>query len=326
MTEERAEKSIEQMEKDAETVPAPKVEGDDPWAGEKRTEDEYSERDGEARVRIYSLSIPNKPTKDGNPNPGFRRLCLDQDYAIAPRDVIRCVVLHRTLPKLAQIEYKAAEKLPKDEPWRKYLGYSMSGLTPTPDSQGVCFPMCIGPDKKPWKGCSIQSRFEDGEVQEETLGDGECPHGRWGNSMIEAERTKYNLTDKSAPRCNDQVILYCWDLDLMIPFIGYFKVTSISSARDFIASCSRSIGGETKEYPFYAFVAQIVIEDKGQYVIPKIVNTNQFTEPSKIKPIVNWFAENKDKLVRNLSLQMEEAKKKKAEKDSAADFNPKEYE
>jgi hypothetical protein len=327
MTENRADKSIEQMEADAETVPAPKAgEGDDPWAGEGRAQDEFSDRDGEARVRIYSLSIPNKPTKDGNPNLGFRRLCLDKDYAIAPRDVIRCVVLHRTLPKLAQIPYKEAEKLPKDEPWRKYLGYSMNGISPSPDSQGNCFSMCVGPDKKSWAQCSSPSVFKDGEVVEVPLEDGECPWGRWGNSMIDADRTRFKIANTDTPECNDQVVLYCWDLDLMIPFIAYFKITSISSARDFIASCSRNIGGEVKEYPFYAFVAQIIIDDKGQYVVPKIVNTNQYTEPAKIKPIIGWFVENKEKFVRNLSLQMEDAKKKKAEKDSAADFNPAEYE
>ncbi len=328
--ENRTDKSIEDMEQDAVEVPAPKESGTgfstDPWSGEKRKEDEFSDRDGEARVKLYTLSIPNEPLKKGNPNPGFRRLCLDQDGAIAPRDVIRCIVIDRTLPKLAQVPYKEGKKLPKDEPWRKYLGYSRDGLSPTPDSQGNFMPMCVGPDSKPWTKCSLPSIFKDGEVQEIPLEEGECPRGRWGNSMVDIDRTKFKVDITDSPKCDDQIILYLWDLDMMIPFVAYFKIMSYASARDFLASCTRSIGGEKKEYPFYSFVAQISIEDKAEYVIPNIINTNQFTEPAKVKPIINWFDDNRDKLVRNLSVQMEEMKKKKAEKDKAAEFHKEDYE
>jgi hypothetical protein len=319
---ERADKSIEEMEKelDSPEVAAPKP-GDDPWAGEEREKDE---RDGEPRVKIYNLSIPNKATRNEKPNPGYHKLCLDQDFAIEPRDIIRCIVLDRTFPRVAQVPFKKQKDLPQDQPWLKYLGYSFDGHVPSPDSEGKYMKMCLNGDVC-WKQCSLPSRFEDGEVQVTPLADGECPHGRWGNTLPADIQTKFKVDDETPPRCNDQIVFYCWDLDIMIPFRAFFKITSIGYARDFIASCSRGMGDDIHQYPFYAFEAQIMVEDKGEYSIPKIINTNKFTQPATVKPIVAWLKQHRQIVVRNLSLQMEEFRKNKEKKDAATDFNPKDY-
>lgn len=333
MTEERSEKSIDQMEQDAgaeeDSVPAPPVTKDtvssDPWGGEERKKDQFSDRDAEPRVKIYTLGIPNKPAKDGQPNPGYRRLCLDKKMGIAPREVIRCVVLHRTYPNLAQVPFKEAQKLPESEPWRRYLGYSFEGERPTPDSAGKYFKLCKNAEGVAFKMCSLETQWDDdGHPIETPLKDGECPWGRWGNSMVEADRgLKWKIPIDATPTCNNQIILYCWDLDIMVPFRAYFKVTSYGYADDFLGSCTIGVGDNAKKRPFHAFVAHITVEDRDEYAVSKIVNTKQFTDPAQIKPIVKWFEENKSIFVQNLSLQMEEAKKRA---DKATDFKKEDYE
>lgn len=335
MPDERSGKSIDQMEAEAGTVedtveapPSP----DDPWAGQARKKDEYSDRDAKPRVKIYTLGIPNKPMKDGAVNPAYRRLCLDSKLAIAPRDLIRCIVFHRTYPNIAQIPYKEQSK---DEPWKNYLGYSMDGIKPTPDSTGKFMKFCsqdvaknldtgeMGWKESPFLMCSQPTVFKDGEPQETSLDVRECPWGRWGNSMSLADREKYKIKADTRPLCNDHIILYCWDLDIMVPFRAYFKVTSLGSARDFLGSCSRGVGDDITKYPFYAFEAQITVEDHDEYATAKIMNTNKFTDPNRISPIVNWFEANKDIFVQNTAVQMEDMKNK-AEK--AGEFKKEDYE
>jgi hypothetical protein len=325
------EKSISEMEAEAEeqSVPAPKetgAEDDNPWAGEERKKDEQSDKDAEPRVKVYTLSVPNKTMRKGEPNKGWRKLCLDKDYAIAPRDIIRCVVLHRQYQKLAQIPYKQGEKVPKDTPWLKYLGYSIDAAKPTPDSTGWYFPRCRCSETECWKQCSIPTVFKDGEVQETPLLDGECPWGRWGNAMTEADRDKYKLTKDDKPLCNNQTVFYCYDLDIMVPFVAYFKVTSLQSASDFLAACSRRIGDEVVEYPFHAFEGQISVQGEDEFFTSHIMNTTKYTKPALIKPLVTWFENNRGIIIRNLAAQMEEAKKRKAKKDAETDFNPEEFE
>lgn len=329
---ERSDKSIEDMEKEVSdgeeiSVPPPSSE-DDPWAGEERKSDEFSERDGEQKVKLYTLSVPNDPVIGGNQNPGFRKLCLDKEFAIAPRDIIRAIILHRIMPNVSQVPYKEAKKIPKKEPWRKYLGYSFDGLKPSGDSDGVYFKRCMNNTVDVpvcWKFCSVNPGFDkDGNPIMKPLADGECPHGRWANTMSDEDRKKHGITDPTAPpQCNNNILLYSWDLDMAAPFVAYFKVTSLGYARDFIASCTRGIGKDIREYPFHAFEAQYSVVDKGEYATAKILNTNKFTEPAKIKPIVKWFNDNKSLLVRNLAIQMSDFRKKF---ESDTEFNTKDYE
>jgi len=323
----REEKSIDEMEKEAsasEDIPAP-PDSDDPWAGEERKQDKFSDRDGEAKVKLYTLSIPNEPVVGGNPNPGFRKLCLDRDMAIEPRDHIRAVVLDRIMPNIAQVPYKEAKKIPKDEPWRKYLGYSFDGVAPSADKEGVFFRKCLDVDGNPFKSCSLNPGFDsDGSPRVKELGDGECPWGRWTNSLTESDREKYKIKDDDAPpMCNNNILLYCWDLDISVPFVAYFKVTTIGYAKDFLASCTRGLGEEQKQYPFYAFEVLFSVVDKGEYATAKIVNTNKFSNPGRIKPVVSWFNENRELMVRNVAVQMGELKKKA---EDAGDFKPEDYE
>jgi hypothetical protein len=195
-------------------------------------------------------------------------------------------------------------------------------MAPAADSDGVYFKLCTH-ENKPFKICSIGSKFVDGEVEEVPLGDGECPWGRWGNSITEANRQQWKIKDEDTPTCDDQIILYCWDLDMMVPFRAYFKVMSYGYARDFLASCTRGIGEKATEYPFHAFVAHITVEDKDEYALTRIVNTGNFTVKDQIMPIVKWFDDNQGIFVRNLALQMEEARKKA---DKAGEFKKEDYE
>jgi len=340
----REEKDIDQMEKDAAIqddsgdeveVKAPpptgKEEPDDPWAGEERKDDEYSKGDKEATVKLYTLSIGDEPVLNGKPNPAFRKLCLVKDMSIEPRELIRCAVLERIRPRIAQIDYQESKKLPKDEPWLKYLGYSFNGNHPSPDSQGNVFSLCINKDKgKPYYRCSMRSKWDEaGNVEEVPLLDdsgkiqegnekpinahGECPWGRWGNSLTDEDRKLYGISVDDTPMCNENLLLYCWDLDLLAPFVVYFKVSSIKAGEAFVSSCERGIGDKKKKYPFYAFEAHLTVLDKGRFAIPHIINTGKFILPKDIKPVVKWFENNRHLLVRNLSLSMEESKKRKEE-------------
>lgn len=323
MSDERDERSIDEMEQDVVNVSSgPPVDEEDEWAGETRKEDEFSDRDGEAKLRVYTLSIPNKAIQDGKPNPGYRKLCLDKDFTIPPREIIRCAVIDRVMPKIAQVPYKEAQKLPQDEPWKRYLGYSRDGIAPSHDSDGNYWKLCMNGDRA-FKKCSQPTVFKDGSPIEVPLDDGECPWGRWGNNMVDADRQTYKISDDASPTCNDEIILFCWDWDRSLLFKSYWKVMSLGFAKDFLASCTVGLGDKQTKYPFYAFEAQISILDKEEYVIPKIVNTLKKHQLKKIKPIVAWFEQNRSSIVKNLIVEMHDLKKKKEQE---GEFDKSKYE
>ena len=333
MADQRAGKSIDEMEADAGelevSVPAPPMQSDetDPWKAQSRKSDEFSETDGEPRVKLYTLSIPNKTKIGDRDNPGFRKLCLDKKLTIEPRELIRCIVLERVKPKISVVPFKTAEQLSNDEPWKKYLGYSFDGKKPTPDSAGFYFPRCMCSKDSPFSICSLPSKFEKGggDVIVEDLKDGECPWGRWPNTLPTETLIRFKIKEET-PSCNDNIIFYCYDLDILVPFRIFFKVTSANTAKEFIRSCTKGIGDEAVKYPWYAFEAQITVEDHGNYAIPKILNTGKFTTPSKIQPIITWFNTNRPSLVKNLIEEMKDAKERKEKQDKADSFDPEKLE
>ena len=329
---EREEKSIDEIESAGEvTAPDLTKNGTDDWAGEEAESDKFDDRDREQTVRLYKMFIGNTPLMDGKQHPGFRKLCLDKNLEILPRDMIRCVALERRRPRLAQVDYDKRDKL-KDS-LDRYLGYSHDGSRPSMDPDGNFLPLCIG-SGKPFACCSHRTTFEDRVPVMESLSDetyafkrdkitqdgvGECPWGRWGNSITEEDRLRFKIGEEDRPRCPEQVSIYFWDLDLSIPFVVYFKVKSLKTAEAFIASFFEGFGEHRKKRHLYSYEAHIGVEDKGNYAIPRLMNTKKPTKKKLVAPIVDWWNSSRGQLVRPLVDVIKEIRERNEE---AADFDP----
>ncbi len=325
----REEKSIDEIEGE---VKAPDLsDGTDDWAGEEAASDKFDGRDRDQTVRLYKLFIGNTPLSEGKQHPGFRKLCLDKNLEILPRDMIRCVALERRRPRLAQVEYKEREKLKNS--LDRYLGYSHDGNRPSMDVDGNFLPLCIA-NGKPFACCSHRTTFEDRVPVMEPLSDetfthergkikqdaaGECPWGRWGNSITEEDRARFKIGDEDRPRCPEQVSIYFWDLDLNLPFVVYFKVMSLKTAEAFIASFFDGFGEHRKKRPLHSYEAHIMVEDKGNYALPKMIQTKKPTKKQLVGPIVDWWNSSRSQLIRPLVDVIKEIKERSEKEDS---FDP----
>ena len=332
----RMEESIDEIESDA-VVKAPDLDKpDDDWAGEEATADKFDDRDKEQTVRLYKAFIGNTATLDGKLHPGFRKLCLDKNLEILPRDSIRCVALERRRPRLAQVDYDKRDKL-KDS-LDRYLGYSHDGYRPSMDPDGNFLSMCISDNGKPFACCSSRTNFEDGapcidplsdEKHEYKRGDvkitgeGECPKGRWGNSLTEEDRLRFKIGEDDKPKCPEQVSIYFWDLDLNVPFVVYFKVKSLKTAETFIASFFDGFGENRKKRPLYSYEAQIMVEDHGNYATPKLINTKKPTKKNRVQPIVDWLEGSKGLFIRPVVDVIKEIRERNEE---SVDFDPEKIE
>jgi len=76
----------------------------------------------------------------------------------------------------------------------------------------------------------------------------------------------------------------------------------------FIASFRRA----NHEDPLRRFVAEITVKKESTYAIPQIRNTGEEADYAQVKPVWDYFNENKQKFVRNESLTMEELRKEAA--------------
>lgn len=329
---EREDKSIDEIE-DGEKVKAPALQKDtaDDWLGDEAPSDKFDGKDRDQTVRLYKLYIGNEPLKDGSQHPAFRKLCLDRNLEILPREMIRCLALERRRPRLAQVEYEKQKKL--KDPLERYLGYSHDGDRPTMDPDGMFLPLCVG-DGAPFAECSHRTRFEDNVPVVENLSDdtfqfergktkmtgkGECPWGRWGNSISEEDRLRFKIGEDDRPKCPEQVSMYFWDLDLNMPFVVYFKVKSLKTAEAFIASFFEGFGEQRKKRPLYSYEAHILVEDHGNYAIPKMINTKKPTKKQVVMPIIDWWEGSREQLVRPLVDVIKEIREKNEE---AEDFDP----
>jgi hypothetical protein len=328
---ERMEESIDEIESDT-AVKAPDLEkSDDDWAGQEATADKFDDKDREQTVKLYKLFIGNTPLVGTELHPGFRKLCLDKKMEILPREIIRCVALERRRPRLAQVDYDKREKLKNS--LDRYLGYSHDGIRPSMDPDGNFLPMCIG-EGKPFAMCSGRTRFEDGAPCIEPLSDekfefvrgdmkqdgaGECPRGRWGNSLTDEDRLRFKIGEEDRPKCPEQVSIYFWDLDLSIPFVVYFKVKSLKTAESFIASFFDGFGESRKKRPLYSYEAQIMVEDHGNYATPKMINTKKPTSKKLVQPIIDWWDASRGAFIRPLVDVIKEIRERNEE---AADFDP----
>lgn len=304
----------------------PPISGDEnPWADSKREEDEYSDSDGASRTRIYTLTIPNDDEAKG-----YGHLCLDtKNFSLAPQKSFECVVIYRIKPNIMNVPFNESRGL---KSYERTTGYSLTGKHPTPDSQGNFCPECLNSDDVPFFQCSITPPYtkdkkttplsiESGVIPGTKIkGVGECPKGRWGNTLPAKVRKEYGIrSERAKPMCDKHIILFAWHLDYDVLFNGYFKRTSLPFATEFLASCTRGMGDDATQYPFHAFIARIEVEKVESYFIPKIINTNKWSDRRKIEPIVEYFKENKSRFVRNMMLVWEEMKNKDAK---AEEFPP----
>jgi hypothetical protein len=332
---ERASKGIDKIEADAVAVDE-KTEGGgseaDSWG--EREEDSFSEDDREQSVTLYRLGIGNDPGEPEAINPMYRKLCLDRDGKIEPRKLIRAIVLERRRPRTAQVAFKNRDKLPADDPFAKYIGHSHDGKRPAMDVDGNFLKLCACNEGVPFARCSSRSTFDDGEVVVKELGVdeftferdgvsvkgiGECCWGRWGNSMTESDREKYGIPEDEGPKCPESIAMYFWDLDKLIPFVGYFKVSSLRTAEGFLSSCVEGVGSDAKKLPWHAFECHITVQDKGNYAIPSLMNTLKKTEKNEVAPIVKWWESKRGGLIRPLSDIICDFKKKKKKEE---EFDP----
>ena len=316
-----------------ELPPLPSA-AESPWGDEE--DDVDKDRDGEGRTRIFTLSVPNEEERDGRINPGYKKLCLDpKNFTLDPEDFIDCIVLDRIYPNMFQVPYAESKGL---EPWQKMLGYSFDGDHPSVNKGGELFDQCIGPDDVPFFLCSCEPPYDPSKKNLHTpLADdagklkipgnkktitaaGECPWGRWANTLDAKTRKKFGIrSDKAKPQCDKHIIFFLWHLRYEVLFTAYFKRTSYPSARIFLQSLTKGFGDKRKKFPPRAFIARISLEKKGIYATSKIQNTNQWSDPDQVKPIHDYFKENRPKFVKNLAVVLEERKQKAIE---AGEFPP----
>lgn len=335
--------SIEDMEAGLDPATAPTEEEEDegipsspakvksPWDNSEVDDDD--DRDGEPSKRIYTLSVPNEEEVNGRPNPGYRKLCLDsKKWTFPPEDKTECVVLSRIFPNIYQVPFNESKGM---EPWEKMLGYSFDGIQPAVNLGGDCFEECcnVYNDDMPYLNCSIEPPYDPSKKNKavaldnavgslvipgskKTLAaEGECPKGRWSNTLDAKTRKLYGIkSDKAPPMCDKHIIFFCWHLKFEVAFAAYFKRTSYASARAFLSSRTRGLGDNQKKYPFRAFLAQISVEKEGRYARMRIDNTGEWSDPDIVTPAYNYFDENRSKFVKNLALVLEDMKKK-ADKD-----------
>lgn len=307
-----------------------------PW--DDTPADDEDPRDGEPSKRIYTLSVPNEETIDGKTNIGYQQLCLDpKKFTLPPEKVIECVVLARIFPNIFQVPYNESKGM---KAWDKMLGYSFDGLHPSVNLAGECFEECLNVhnDDIPYLLCSIEPPYDPSKKSKITplskekgsldipkskkslAAEGECPKGRWANTLDVKIRKMYGIkTDKAPPMCDRHIIFFSWHLRYEVVFASYFKRTSYASARAFTASRIRGVGESARKFPFRAFVANISVEKEKNYARSRIDNTGEWSDPSIVEPAFNYFEENKNRFVKNLALVLEDRKKKDAE---AMEFPP----
>jgi hypothetical protein len=296
-----------------------------PWGDSERKEDEFTGRDGESRRSILTLAIPND--KD---SPGYGMLCLDKkNFTLAPEELFDCVILDRIMPNIAQLPFNESKNKPA---WECITGYSFNGLNPSPWPNGNFCEDCLNTDGVPYFQCSIDPPFdrddptplatESGIIPGTKIkGVGECLWARWARTLQPKVRKAYGIKNADAkPYCDKHIIFIGWHQKYEALFVSYFKRTSYPSARAFLGSCNRGMGDNAKSLPFHNFIAQISVQKKGTYFIPKIVNTGGWSDPTLMKPVVEFFNENRKKFVRNLLVTYSELMKK--DKD-VMDFPPK---
>lgn len=304
---------------ETDDLPAPPpmpTEEDNPWAGETRKKDEYSDRDGEQRTRSYTLSIPNDEDAEGR-----GMLCLDvKNMSLAPQESFECVVIERIMPNIYSVPFNEAKHL---KSYEKTIGYSLDGLHPTPDSNGNVCEECLNKDGIPFLYCSIEPPYNPDKKPTPLLTDkgklpgtkiaaqGECPWGRWGNTLEAKARKEWGIKNpKAKPSCDAHIIMFIWHLGYDVLFTAYHKRTSLPNAKDFVASCTRGMGDNAVEYPFHAFVARYTVIKQDKYFIPKITNTGQWSDRKRIEPVVEYFNANRDSFIKNMMLVWEEQRKK----------------
>lgn len=332
MAKERDESNIDDLEKTAEqgaSVPPPEKNG---WGSMTREDDQFSGKDKEPSIRLYRLYIGNEPMLSGDIHPAFRKLCLDRDLAIQPRDMIRAILLERRYTRCAQIPYDKRDKLPKDDHTAKYIGYSHDGVRPSVNSLGEPLMLCINQEhEKPFLLCSGDSVYKDNEVQvtpliqdngivkyndKEFPAVGECPYGRWGNTLTPEDQAKYKIADEDAPKCPSGISAYLWDLDLAIPLMFEARISSYKSMAALISTFTVGMGEQRRKLEFYTQIIHISVEDRGNYAIPKFINTRQPSSKSEVQPVVDWWAENNGMLIRDRVHSIEDYRKKKEEAES----------
>jgi len=324
---------IDDLEGDILFDPEPLEEN--PWDKEKAEEDVHTKRDDRSVTskEIYTLSIPNtERLKNGEPNPGYNKLCLDKDHSIPPATEIPCVVLKRIRPNIESVPWNESQGLP---PWEKTIGYSFDGEIPTPNKKGDYFPSCIDPfTEKPYAYCSLPTEYDGNRdivvrdidykaVRTITRKDfsylskdaaievcGECPRGRWANTMSDVDRKKYGIrTNTKPPSCDEHILMYCWHLNLKLLFVIYFKRSSLGGASNFLGSFARKSGDEDiHRLPLFRYESIIRIKQLERHSIPVISNTGKEANYREIKPIVEWFKTRENDFVRNLSITLQELK------------------
>ena len=335
---------IDEIEKDLDDQPsvaAPDLDAKEEPAVEEseRVSDEFSEDDKEQRMILYNSFIPkdNALLDDKvTPNPAYRKINLDRDGQLGYWDSLRSSVLERRRHRVCEVPYKKRDSIPKEEPWKRYLGFSFNNKTPSINEVGECLVCCKHPETGvPFAMCSKPTTFEDGEAKIEPLeeckatlkstdgkkkvkADGECPFGRWKNTLDDdvKEFFKIKAGENDAPLCNKQLVLYQWALDLAVPFRTIFKSTAQPSAEKALAECSTGYGASLRKLDFWKFVMHLEVHDGGTFVRPNITNTRERTNTDEMEPVVGWWIGTARKiLVRDL-VDVVYYQRKKAEKAS----------
>jgi hypothetical protein len=341
----------QELDADAPSVAPPDLDGkpEDTPEESEREDDEFSGEDKEQRMVLYSIFIPNEgvsPTLEDKktPNPKYRKLNLDRDGQLGYHDLLRCAVLERRRHRVCEVPYKVRDKVvPKDEPWKRWLGFSFNNKTPSINEDGECLQYCKHFEAGvPFAMCSKKTTFEDGEALIEPLekckatlvstdgkqkikASGECPNGRWKNTLDEEVKELFKIKpgDNDAPLCNNQVVFYSWALDLAIPFRVIFKSTAVKSADRFLAECSVGYGSTLRKLDFWKFVGHLDVFDGGNFVRPNITNTKDRTVTEEIEPVVEWWKSvARPVLVRDLVDVATSQRKKKERDDKKGDDTP----
>lgn len=356
--EEKEEKSIDEIENDNETVPAPDFSDDsdtiDPNADlDEREDDEFSDEDKEEYVKLHTAFVSKEEptTEAGTVNPHYRKIMLDRNGSLGYHDELSVIVLERRRPRLAMIDYNKRDKV-KDKPWKANLGTSFDGKCPSIDENGNVLAYCRHPKDHPTNPgvpfaiCSRKSEYdEDGLVMitpldrevkatlERTKSDGtkvtvdacgECPRGRWKNTLSDAEKEEFNILpgNNDSPDCDLIVDIYGWVLDIEVPFIATFKSGGIASAENFIKSCVVGFGANRRKVAFHNFIAHLGVESGStagnNWQRLKIMNTKDRTDKKVVGPIVEWWKENRANLIRD-RMMMIQRQAEKAEKEESFD-------
>ena len=70
-----------------------------------------------------------------------------------------------------------------------------------------------------------------------------------------------------------------------------------------------------KKKPLRQYVAEISVKQEDTFVTSRIFNTREETVRQVIDPVWDYFTENREKLLRNSALVMQQLKKKDADKE-----------